>query len=112
MPFSYLHIFRYSERDGTLAARLAGVVPPAERKRRSAVLRSIGLSKRADFAGRFLNQPREVYFEGTPIDGHWEGLTDNYLRVRMATADTGQEPFQMVRLDQIEGEIIWGTPAA
>lgn len=112
MPLAYLHIFRYSERDGTLAASMAGVVPPAERKRRSAVLRSIGSSKRADFAGRFLNLPREVYFEGTPIDGFWEGLTDNYLRVRMAAEGTGQEPFRMVRLDQVDGDIIWGTPAA
>ncbi|MEE9466628.1 MAG: tRNA (N(6)-L-threonylcarbamoyladenosine(37)-C(2))-methylthiotransferase MtaB, partial [Candidatus Neomarinimicrobiota bacterium] len=34
MPLTYLHIFRYSARDGTVAASMADQVPPAERKRR------------------------------------------------------------------------------
>ncbi len=112
LPLTYHHIFRYSEREGTVAARLEGSVDPRERKRRSSVLRAISRRKRVAYALGFLGHTREVYFEGDPRDGQWEGLTDNYLRVRMASSGSGQEPFQMVRLQQLDGEVLQGTAAA
>ncbi len=112
LPLTYHHIFRYSERQGTVAARLEGSVDPKERKRRSALLRAISRRKRKAYALGFLGQTREVYFEGQPRDGQWEGLTDNYLRVRMAGSGSGRDPFQLVRLKQLDGEVLQGTPVA
>ncbi len=112
LPLTYHHIFRYSEREGTVAARLEGSVDPKERKRRSGLLRAISHRKREAYALGFIGQTREVYFEGDPRDGQWEGLTDNYLRVRMASTGSGRDPFQEVRLQQLEGEVLQGIPVA
>ena len=112
LPLTYHHIFRYSERQGTVAACLEGSVDPRERKRRSALLRAISRRKREAYALSFIGRTREVYFEGRPRNGQWEGLTDNYLRVRVANTGSGREPFQLVRLQQLQGEVLQGTAVA
>ena len=44
-PFSYFHVFTYSEREGTPAAKSTDQVPMEERRRRSAHLRRLSASK-------------------------------------------------------------------
>ena len=46
LPVTYHHIFRYSERRGTVAAALAESVDPAERKRRGRILAEISRKRR------------------------------------------------------------------
>lgn len=89
--FAHMHVFPYSAREGTAAARFAGQVPEVERKRRAHTLTDLdkvcGASVRASFVG----QTRPVLWEHqnelalpTPGTGRvWSGLTDNYLRVRV-----------------------------
>ena len=49
LPFTYLHVFSYSERPGTKAASLPNQVPGAIIKRRARELRSLGERKAAAF---------------------------------------------------------------
>jgi threonylcarbamoyladenosine tRNA methylthiotransferase MtaB len=46
LPFTYAHVFPYSERKDTAATRLDGYIEPGERRRRSARLRAIAERKR------------------------------------------------------------------
>lgn len=62
-PFAYTHVFSYSERPGTLAARAEGAVPIPERQRRSAFLRRLSEQQRRAFAERHLGQTVSVLFE-------------------------------------------------
>jgi threonylcarbamoyladenosine tRNA methylthiotransferase MtaB len=81
LPFAYLHIFPYSKRPGTAAARLPGTVPPTTVRSRSAALAAVSRAKRLAFYERHIGRTVEVLFESQDESGRWTGLTSNYVRV-------------------------------
>ena len=81
LPVSYLHVFTYSEREGTPAAAFSGSVEARVRSERSRVLREMSLRKRADFQESFVGRTLPVLFEDRSKDGTAAGLTANYIRV-------------------------------
>ncbi len=82
LDISYLHVFTYSERENTLAARMEGVVPIPERKRRNKMLRILSEKKKRAFYESQLGKLRPVLFEGENKEGFMLGYTDNYVRVK------------------------------
>lgn len=76
-----LHVFPYSERPGTSALALGGVVPQEEKHRRVGELTTISDAKTAAFAAAAVGQTRPVLWEQAARGGMMQGLTDNYLRV-------------------------------
>jgi len=90
LPFSYLHIFRYSERDGTIAAKLPNRVDFHVKKKRASILREMGAKKKQVYNRRFLNTVQPVLFEMVGKDDLVSGMTPNYIRVKIA----GDESFK------------------
>lgn len=80
LPFTYLHVFTYSERPGTPAAT-APQVPIPVRKERNRVLRELGARKNEAFRRRFVNRWLSVVTLDRPLSA----LSDNYLPVELAT---------------------------
>lgn len=86
MEFASLHVFPYSKRPGTAAARMRNHVRDEAKKERSAQL--IALSKAGEhrFAQRFIGQTFPVLWEqiaGVTQEGFMNvGYTDHYIRVR------------------------------
>jgi threonylcarbamoyladenosine tRNA methylthiotransferase MtaB len=114
MSFAHIHIFPYSARAGTAAARFGGQVPEAERRRRSGVLAEVDAELGRGVRGSFLGDTRAVLWEsstaGTNGTVLWTGLTDNYLRVR-AEAPTSADLHNhvtAVRLARLDGDDLWG----
>ena len=68
LPFSYLHVFPYSERSGTAATMLDGVVAKAERKRRVARWRSISDGRWLEYARTLQGRTVEAILEGVSFD--------------------------------------------
>ena len=89
LPFTYLHVFTYSERPGTAAAESAAQVPVEARKRRTRALRELSARKnrefRASMAGRTLSA---VTIEDGSI-----ALSGNYLKIELAAK---REPNRIV----------------
>src|SRR5579863_62924 len=56
MPFTYLHVFTYSERPGTKAAEMDGVVAMEVRRERNRILRELGEEKNRRFRERFVGR--------------------------------------------------------
>jgi len=83
--FSYLHVFPFSAREGTAAAKMADAVPETIIRRRVHVLRELSLKLQADFARRFTGHTKPVLFE-EPEGERQTGLTENYLRVVLLSA--------------------------
>jgi threonylcarbamoyladenosine tRNA methylthiotransferase MtaB len=83
LPVTYLHVFTYSERADTPAARMADHLPRAERRRRTRLLRRLSDRKRAHFAQAQRGRRRPVLFERVTARGDLTGLTDHYLRVEV-----------------------------
>jgi threonylcarbamoyladenosine tRNA methylthiotransferase MtaB len=85
MDFAGMHIFRYSKRSGTAAARMRQHVPEEVKKQRSARLHAIAQQNEARFAASFQSEQFNVLWEH--ISGATEqgfvnsGYTDNYVRV-------------------------------
>jgi threonylcarbamoyladenosine tRNA methylthiotransferase MtaB len=81
MEFARLHVFSYSPRPGTAAARLPGRVPCEVREARAHKMRETGRDMESRFRQQFVGQGMMVLWEHRRRDGLWPGLTDNYLRV-------------------------------
>lgn len=80
LPVSFLHVFSYSERENTKAAKLPGKVAPAETERRSKILHELGEAKRKLFYGSFAGSRADVLFEAYNKKGKMYGFTGNYIR--------------------------------
>jgi threonylcarbamoyladenosine tRNA methylthiotransferase MtaB len=112
-PFAFCHVFSYSERDGTPAARAPAQIPIPERARRSAALRRLAGEKRDGFYRRYLGQKMRVLFED-PKPEHWPAYTDNYIRVAVEknSLPNPREDLTnrvgLVRLDRIRADFVEG----
>ncbi|MCC6749357.1 MAG: tRNA (N(6)-L-threonylcarbamoyladenosine(37)-C(2))-methylthiotransferase MtaB [Deltaproteobacteria bacterium] len=89
LRFSHLHIFAYSRRQGTAAARMSDQVPEETKRARSQAAHQLAAELRSALLARAVGQTRPVLWEGEPRelpDGRWgyEGFTDQYLTVRAA----------------------------
>lgn len=83
-PFAYFHVFNFSKRPGTAAARMTNTVRLATAKTRSRTLAELSRAKRVAFYQRYLDQTLPVLFETKDTNGFWIGLTGNYVRVGVA----------------------------
>jgi threonylcarbamoyladenosine tRNA methylthiotransferase MtaB len=86
MDFAGLHVFRYSRRPGTAAARMRGQVRDEAKKERSARLIALSDELERSFAERQVGETMTVLWEqvaGATEDGFINvGYTDSYVRVR------------------------------
>jgi threonylcarbamoyladenosine tRNA methylthiotransferase MtaB len=84
MAFARLHIFRYSRRAGTAAAKMKAQVPPQVMQARSRQMHRLNAKLEEDFRRKFVGQTMPVLWETSESYGfglQWSGLTGNYLRV-------------------------------
>jgi threonylcarbamoyladenosine tRNA methylthiotransferase MtaB len=83
LPFSYLHVFPYSEREGTRAAGMPGQVRPGMRKERAARLKALDKGKREAFKAISQGE-RELALAENRQEAHsrrQRALTGNYLEI-------------------------------
>ena len=78
LPFTYLHVFTYSERPGTPAAVSSEQVPIEIRKERNRILRELAARKNLEFRRRMIGRTLSVV---TLAEG---ALSDNFLKVELA----------------------------
>ena len=79
LPFTYLHVFTYSERPGTPAADDPASVPPAVRKERNRVLRELAAAKNLQFRGRMVGRK----LSAVTLHETGTALSENYLRIEL-----------------------------
>jgi threonylcarbamoyladenosine tRNA methylthiotransferase MtaB len=80
LPFTYLHVFTYSERPGTPAACAPDPVPVPVRKQRNRILRELAAAKNLEFRRRMLSKTLSV----VTLEQPGMALSDNYLKVELA----------------------------
>ncbi len=90
LPFSYLHVFSYSDRPGTEATRFPDHVPVKVIDTRSRELRSLGEAKRLEFRRRFMARTLELLVLETrdKATGCLAGLSRSYVEVLFDGPDT------------------------
>ena len=77
-PFTYLHVFTYSERPGTAAAAEADQVPVAVRRERTRILRRVSEQKNLDFRRSMMGRSLSAVTLGGD-----KAITSNYLPLHL-----------------------------
>ena len=113
MRFADGHVFTYSARPGTAAARMPFQVKEAVRKERNASMRAVLKESAGRYQCGFIGQVLPVLWEsatGLGTQG-WRlsGLTDNYLRVHAHAPRQLWNRITPVQLTEISGEEIYGN---
>jgi threonylcarbamoyladenosine tRNA methylthiotransferase MtaB len=102
LPFTYLHVFRFSPRPGTPAAALPDPVAAEVVTGRADQLRALAARKQQAFLRGLLGHPREAIAENGEdgeAPGYRTAITDNYATVLVPAA-------------AVPGRLITVTPAA
>ena len=112
LPVSYLHVFPYSQRPGTPAAGFPQQVPPEEKRRRAADLRSIGKRKKQAFYNRCKDALLQVVAEGWHSEGNefLKGVSDNYVSVLFPFCGAMQNQPYTVRIEKVISGHAVGRP--
>jgi len=109
-PFTYFHVFPYSVRNGTTAAKFTDKVPQPIIDARARQIRKLGEQKKAAFARTFVGRTVPVLFEHTrdKATGLLKGYSRNYLRVLAAGGDEYMNREVPVTLAHTNGETLRG----
>jgi threonylcarbamoyladenosine tRNA methylthiotransferase MtaB len=84
LPFTYLHVFSFSERPGTEAAKLSERVEHSEIRQRAQALRALAVKKSGVFRASQEGRALRALTLARGCDDWTEALTGNYLKVRIA----------------------------
>ncbi len=113
LEIAYPHVFMYSERNGTPAARIPKQVPVKIRKQRAKILRETGLLVRNSILNRFIGRKVQTLVEGVidSKDGIFRARIDNYIPVYFKHQEDLQNRFETFKIvglfrDGLAGEII------
>lgn len=108
-----LHVFPYSKRSGTPAARMPDQVSDEVKHER--VKRMMELSKRLQlkYAEKFVGEVVEVIperpYKDDPHSGYYMGYSDNYLNVVFPANEKLVGQVCRVKIDRVESDVCYGT---
>ncbi|CDA29895.1 tRNA (N(6)-L-threonylcarbamoyladenosine(37)-C(2))-methylthiotransferase MtaB [Eubacterium sp. AF19-12LB] len=84
--FSELHVFKYSKRDGTVAAKMENQIPEPVKTERSEDLIKVGENLTMEYRRKFIGKKVSVLFEeiiNVAGENYWVGHTKEYIKVIM-----------------------------
>lgn len=126
MQFSRVHVFPYSAREGTVAARLPLQVAEAIKRARVTEMQAVAEASARAFIRHFIGRTMDVLWEtGEPtanrsgnVGGEsgdrgrpaliWSGYTDNYVRVLSESTANLHNQIAPVRLTRVEDDAAMG----
>jgi threonylcarbamoyladenosine tRNA methylthiotransferase MtaB len=104
LPVSYLHVFPYSVRNNTLAAKMPNKVPIEVRKQRSLTMIALGNKKTDEFIQEQIGKIRPVLFESEPFNTYMYGFTDNYIKIKAKASKECINQVKLVKLTRYLGQ--------
>ena len=84
--FAKVHVFPYSQRKGTVAAKAPNQVEPAEKERRAKLMGELVEESRKEFLNSQVGLVEDVLFERLR-HGYLEGYTKNYTPIHVVSDD-------------------------
>mgnify|MGYP001431633483 CR=1 FL=1 len=107
LNIAYLHVFSFSERNGTRAINFLEKVPLSERSKRSKMLRILSEKKQREFLNNFIGRKKQVLFEGLK-NGYQIGHTDNYIKVKINESSNYHNQIMDINLVENNGSHMIG----
>ena len=111
MGFLWMHVFKYSPREGTAAAKFPDQIQPGIKEKRSKRLIKLASRMRNNVFEKYLGRQADIILE-QEIEGSlgdMEGLTSNYIPVAVKVENVNSGEIISVTLDSIESERMRGT---
>jgi threonylcarbamoyladenosine tRNA methylthiotransferase MtaB len=111
LPVTYLHVFPFSARPGTPAARYPNPVAPDVIKARCEQMRRLGQAKRIEFFQNFIGKTLEILVESTrdAATGRLKGVSSNYIPVLTDADDDQIHKLVTVQLTDPIEDALMGT---
>jgi len=107
MGFARIHVFPYSPRQGTEAARMPQPVDDKVKKQRSQRMLALAKETAQNFSQQFLDKTMMVLWE-KQTGGAWSGLTDNYIKVYTKSSDDLTNKLLPAKLVEVRRDGVWG----
>ena len=99
-----IHVFPYSPKKGTPAAKRGDQVDAEIKNKRSQALIAVSNELNREFLSHYIGSVAEVLFETTDAEGYFEGHTSNYIKVLVKTDENISNKCLNVRLNEIKCE--------
>jgi threonylcarbamoyladenosine tRNA methylthiotransferase MtaB len=111
LPLTYFHVFPFSVRRGTAAARMPNPVADHVKKDRCRRMRELGAAKKQQFCERFRGRTMPVLIEAKKdrLTGGHKGFSRNYLPVTVVGGGHLINREVAVQLETFEGGSLIGT---
>lgn len=106
--FADAHVFQYSPRQGTPAAKRQNQISSQTKDARSKMIIEATEKSRDDFLKRHIGKTMPVLFEQVVRDGFFEGKTANYINVHVKSDRDLSGCFANVNLESLKNGIIYG----
>jgi threonylcarbamoyladenosine tRNA methylthiotransferase MtaB len=110
LPFSYLHIFPFSPRQGTDASGMGDQVDSAVKKRRLNELNALNYGKRIAYASSQIGKTLGIIVEDEDNNREVVGTSSNYLKVKTCADGYPKKSLIHVRIAEREGDHLRGVP--
>ena len=105
--FSAMHIFPYSKRPGTPAAKMPGQVLKAVKEDRAHRAAAVAAQMERAYLDQWVDQTVPVLFEEAR-NGLWRGHTTRYTEVAVSCGDNLHNQLRSVRIENVEGSALLG----
>jgi len=110
LPISYLHVFPFSRRPGTVAEKMPGQIPGPVKDERAALLKELDHKKRTAFYGSQVGSVRRVLAEGKRNRFRMmRGFTENYVPVHFEAPNACVNEVVRVRIDRVMDMNVFGS---
>ena len=110
LPLSYLHVFTYSQREGTDAFGYEGQITESVKKERGSLVKKLGEHKSNIFREGFIGKICNVLIENTRDreTGLLKGYTDNYIPVILKGGNGLMNKIVSVRITEMSDDVAIG----
>jgi threonylcarbamoyladenosine tRNA methylthiotransferase MtaB len=113
LPVTYLHVFPYSKRPGTMAAAMDNQLSKMLKDERAALLRELDHKKRTAFYSKYIGSIRRVLAESSKNRFKMmRGFSGNYVPIHFAAPATVSNKVVKVRIDRVMDQNVFGTMVA
>ena len=107
IKFYKMHVFKYSQRKGTVAAKMKNQVSPEKKEERSKRLLKLSIDNEKDYLNEYVGKDVKVLFEEQ--DGEFvKGHTDNYIVVEAKGSEENLNKILTVHVEQSGEEKLVG----
>ena len=100
IKFYKMHIFKYSPREGTLAAKMTNQIDGNIKEERSQKLIELSNKNEREYNEKYIGKSVEVLFEEEK-DGLWSGYTKNYVRVFVESDESLENRLKKIEIKDV-----------